>query len=423
MTTPLNQDARVPSPRVGHLGRWVIAGTVVVVAALAWLAWFMASPRPAIVRTAMPAYQDLESSVSSTGRVVPEREFLARASLPALIESIDVHLGEQVQPGQMLVRLKDPYAATRIASAVATLQTNELSNDNVQHGGTQEDRIVLQGDLARAQTEKDSAENSVATLKSLQQAGAASGAEVHAAEIRLQTAEQTLRSINKRISDRFSSRDIASWSARVTEAKSNLTAAKASFASANITSPIEGTVYLIPITSNDFVSTGSELLRVADLSKLQVRANFDEEDIGKLHNGAAVAVHWEGKPERVWHGVIAHAPLAAAIAGMRSVGECIIAITDARGDLPPNTSVTVKVTVDRRQHVLTLPREALHTEDHANFVYRIEKERLVRTPVHVGLMNLESWEIVQGVAPGDRVALHAMEGRDLFEGMTVKALP
>jgi HlyD family secretion protein len=409
--------------RTSHFARWLIAVTFLGVFALAGLVWFLTSPSPVAVYTAAPVVQDLESSVSTVGRVVPEHDFLARASFPALIENIDVRLGQNVRVGQMLVRLKDPYASTRVASAAANLQSNEATSENMQQGGTQEDRIVLQTDLARAQAEKASSERSLATLKSLQEGGAASGAEVHAAELRLQATDQTLQFVTRRISDRYSPRDVASWSAKVAEARSNLSAAKTSFSNVNIASPIAGTVYLIPISGNDFVSTGAELVRVADLSQLQVRASFDEQDIGKLHDGAAVIVHWEGKPEREWHGRIEHAPIAAEIAGTRSIGECIITISDARSDLPPNTSVAVRVTVDRRRHVLTLPREALHSEDHVSFVYRIDKDKLTRTPVRVGLLNLDWWEIVAGVHQGDHVALHATDSRDLFDGMIVKALP
>jgi HlyD family secretion protein len=418
-----NVDALTTPARTSRLGWWWIAGTLLGVVAFAGVIWRLTSSSPVAVRTATPAYQDLESSVTTVGRVVPAHDFLARASFPALIENIDVHLGQTVLVGQMLVRLKDPYASTRVASAVANLQSNEATSENIQRGGTQEDRIVLQTDLARAETEKASAERSLTTLRSLQEVGSASGAEVHAAELRIQAADQTVQLVTKRISDRYGPNDIASWSAKVVEAKSNLSAAKASFANVNIASPIAGTVYLIPISSNDFVGTGAELIRVADLSKLQVKANFDEQDIGKLHDGAAVIVHWEGKPEREWHGRIEHAPIAAEISGTRSVGECVIGISDARNDLPPNTSVTVKVSVDRRAHVLTLPREALHTEEHASFIYRIDNDKLVRTTVQLGLINLDRWEIIGGVRPDDRVALHGTDGRDLYDGMIVKALP
>ena len=401
---------------------WLGAGVLLLVA-LAAAVWLVASPKPDVVKTTTVAYGDLESSVSSSGRVVPEHEFVARASFPGLIDSMDVHLGQVVSPGQVLLRMKDPFAATRVASATAVLQGVEVGNENAHKGGSQEDRIVLGTELERAQADMAAADASLETLKHLQESGAASEAEVRAATQRVEAADAALRNIQDRVSHRFSPRDIASWSAKVSEARSGLAAAKVSFANTNITSPLAGTVYLIPITGNDFVGTGQELLRVADLGKLEVHANFEEAEMGKLHEGAAVQIRWDGRPDRLWHGVIKHAPFAAVISGVRSVGECIITITDARADLPPNTTVNVTVTMDSRQHVPILPREALQTEGGANFVYLVKRDALVRTPVQVGLMNLDHFQVLGGIGPDDHVALHALDNRELFNGMPVRERP
>jgi HlyD family secretion protein len=410
-------------PRPFRRMLWLFVATVLVVAATAYVVWFFAAPEPTLVMVTSPAFQDLESSVSSSGRVVPEHEFTARANFPGLIESIEVQLGQNVRAGELLVRMRDPYAASRVASATAALEATEVTNENVQKGGTQEERLTLQTDLRHAETERLAAQGNLATLKDLQASGAASEAEVTAATHRAEAAEQTLQFVRDRIAHRFSKRDVASWNSKVADAQAGLAAAKASFTNVNITSTIAGTVYLLPIKENDFVSPGAELMRVADLQRLEVHANFDEADMGKLHNGAAVLITWEGKPGRIWHGIIKHSPFAAVMAGVRSVGECIITISDVKSDLPPNTIVNATVTSDQRRHVLTLPREALRTEGNASFVYKLSQGALVRTPVQVGLMNLDHFEIIRGIGPSDSVALHAFDNREFFDGLRVKARP
>lgn len=418
MSEPLHRE---PTRRITPFA-WAVA-VCVLLAAAAVAAWRLLSPSPANVLATSPAFQDIQSSVSTTGRVVPEHEFIARADVPGPLESIDVHLGQEVHPGQLLVRMKDPYAATRVATANAALQTTEVINENMHQGGTQEERMSLRNDLERAQAESAASRSSLDMFLKLQQTGAASDAEVNAARHRVEVADQTMQLVQGRNMQRFSPKDVSSWTAKVSEARSNLASARASLANINITSPIAGTVYLLPITANDFVGVGAELVRVADLQKLEVHANFDEADMGKLHEGAPVQIQWEGKPGRIWHGVIKHAPLAAVMSGVRSVGESIITVTDVRNDLPPNTIVSVKVVFEQRQHVLSLPREALKTEGTANFVYKVVGDKLVRTPVDVGLMNLESFEVRGGLTASDRVALHALDDRPFVNGMQVQVRP
>ena len=122
---------------------------------------------------------------------------------------------------------------------------------------------------------------------------------------------------------------------------------------------------------------------VADLNKIQVHAYFDEPEIGKLAVGQAVKIAWDAKPTQIWHGHISLAPTTVITYGTRNVGECIITVDDARGDLLPNTNVVVTVTTSQRFNALSIPREALHT-DGGDFVYRVVNGKLVRTPVQVG---------------------------------------
>jgi HlyD family secretion protein len=152
---------------------------------------------------------------------------------------------------------------------------------------------------------------------------------------------------------------------------------------------------------------------------MQIRAYFDEPNIGVLAAGQAVKIVWDAKPDQTWHGHISRAPTTVITYGTRNVGECLITVDDARGDLLPNTNVTVTVTTSQRFNVLSIPREALHT-DGGDYVYRIVNGKLVRTPVQVGVVNLIRAEIKKGLNEKDTVALSATTNRELSNGLEVK---
>jgi HlyD family secretion protein len=210
----------------------------------------------------------------------------------------------------------------------------------------------------------------------------------------------------------------------VADARATVDSAKNQFNNANISSPMAGTVYSIKVVPYDFVPVGADLVRVANLNQVQVRAYFDEPEIGKLAAGQPVTITWDGRPDRTWHGHIKQAPIAAMALGPRSVGECIIAVDDAKEDLLPNTNAIVTVTIQKHLHVLTIPRVALRTEGSANYVYRVEDGRLRRTSVNVGLVNLDRAEITSGLSRGDTVVLGAaLGGGELQDGMAVRVEP
>lgn len=371
------------------------------------------------VSTAPAKYQDISQQVSTNGTVLPTSEFQARASWPGIIDKVNVQLGDKVIPGQMLVSMKDPFAISRMTAANAALQGWRLSVDNIQNGGAQEDRIDLHGNLAHAQLEQAQATRALSALQHLQQQGAASAAEVDAAQERLKAANATLETLTRKTTEPYTAADLRNATAHLADAQANVDSAKVQFNNANISSPIAGTVYSISVVPYDWVPVGADLIRVADLRHMEVRAYFDEPEIGKLIAGQPVAITWDGRPGRTWHGHIRQAPIAAMALGPRSVGECIIAVDDTKEDLLPNTNVVVTVTIQQHSHALSIPRAALHTEGPVSYVFCIENGRLRKTQVDTGIVNLDRAEITHGLAENDPVAVNAADYRELRDGLPV----
>jgi HlyD family secretion protein len=396
---------------------WAIFLAIIVIAFVV----LRSSARELIeVRAAAVTHQNLVSSVSTNGKVEPIDEFQAYAPSAGVVAKVYVQVLQKVRAGDLLIKLDDSDAVAKLATANATLRTAEATLHDMEEGGSQEERITLAGDLNRAQLQQKQAASDLAAMKQLEQKGAASAGEVLAAEERLQAANSSVQSVQLRTSQRYSSADKARIEAQVADARAALVAAQSSYGTFNIRTPQAGTVYSIPVSTYDFVPAGETLVAVADLNKMQIHAYFDEPEIGKLAVGQAVKVSWDAKPNQTWHGHISIAPTTVITYGARNVGECIITVDDARGDLLPNTNVIVTVTTAQRFNALSIPREALHT-DGGDFVYRVINGKLVRTPVQVGVAtNLLRAEITGGLTDKDTVALGAINNRELSNGLAVK---
>ena len=356
----------VPSAKPRILQPWQTAVLVTLVLITAGLIYSNTRTR-AQVRVTHPEYADVETSVSTTGAVVPVKDFPARANFTGMVERIYVHLGEKVRAGQPLLQLKDQYAIPRLEKARADLDEAEMNEQNVLHNGSQEDHLESSVDLEKATTEQQQAAASVTMLERLDKRGDVSPAEVEAAQQRLAVANASMKALQQKMHHRYSPEDIATWKARVAAGKASVAAEQISYGNAYITSPIAGTVYILPVERWDFVPAGTDLLHVADLSKVHVRADFEEPDIPKLHIGAPVEITWDGMAGRVWHGHIEQRPLAVNTAGGRRVGRSVIDIDDDNGQLPLNTEVAVSVIVQKHAHVLTVPREALYTDVYGSY--------------------------------------------------------
>jgi HlyD family secretion protein len=102
------------------------------------------------------------------------------------------------------------------------------------------------------------------------------------------------------------------------------------------------------------------------------------------------------------------------------VGEVLVQIDGDDGGLLPDTNVTVTVTTSSQSDVLSIPREALYTENGKSYVFRVVNDELKRTPVVIGTFNLTQAAIISGLKEGDQVATGTTSGQPLQEGVPIK---
>jgi len=371
------------------------------------------------LRVAQATVQDLITTDSTNGKVEPQHNFEAHAPASAVVRALYVHSGDLVPKGKLLLSLDDGTLVAQSSGALAALRSAQAGYQAAQQGGTPEERASQSSEMAKAQTDRDQAQRDLETMKKLAAQGAAAPAEVASARQRLAAAEASLASLQQRQSARYTPDDIARAKATLAQAQSAYAAANTVVAQANVRAPFAGTVYYLPVSVSEYVEPGAMLLEMADLTKLQVRAYFDEPELGALRVGMPVAIKWDALPGREWHGRILHMPSTIITYTTRNVGEVLISVDDADGKLLPNTNVRVTVTEQQLNQVLTIPREALHSEGGRDYVYLLRGGTLHRQDVTKGALNLTQVQIVSGLRAGDTVALSTTNGEPLAEGVPV----
>ncbi len=360
------------------------------------------------------------ATVQTNGKIEPINNFEAHAPAPTTVKRLFVHEGQHVQPGQMLVELDDSDARARAAQALAAIRTADANLHAVRQGGTREEIIATQADLAKARTERDAAQRNLDAMHRLQQSGAASAGEVADAENRLKTAQAQLTMLQERLNSRYAQPDVAKVQAQSEEARAAYAAAEDTVSRANVRAPREGVVYSLPVHEGQFVNGGDLLVQVADISKVQLRAFVDEPDIGKLRDGQLVRVTWDALPGRTWEGTVTQVPSTVVTLGSRNVGQFTCVVNNPDEKLLPNVNVNVNIVVAQHDNVLTVPREAIHEDGGKRFVFQIVDGELRRTPVATSVANLTRMEVTDGLSDNALVALNATNGQPLRAGMSVR---
>jgi HlyD family secretion protein len=402
--------------------RWI--WIVVALVALSLLySYFHTTPLR--VRATSVERGPIRSVVSTNGKIEPIQNFNfeAHAPIATTVKHLLVKEGDHVRKGQLLLQLDDDDIRTQAARAQAQIKSAQADEASLKTGGTQEELIKLNDELANARTTRDAAQRNLEALRRLQQEGAASPGEVRQAEDTLQRAQADLTSLEQKKKERYSQPEAAKIEAEASVAQTAYDASEDALSKSSVRAPFDGIVYSLPVKQGAFVQAGDLLLQVANLSQVLVRAFVDEPDIGRLQPGQKVEVTWDALPGRNWTGTVSTVPSTVKPRGNRNIGEATCTIENPGLRLLPNVNVGVTIMVAEHDNVLTLERDAIHSDDSKPYVYRIVDNRLKQQPVEISLQNLTRVEITSGLDEGSRVALSTDDAKPLFDGAPVKVIP
>lgn len=376
--------------------------------------------KPPIVIVADVTRQDLSANISSNGKVEPVSPFVAHAEFPTFVEKVFATEGQPVHRGQLILTLDSAAVRSQLAQARVDLLAARTDLQNAKAGGPPDQVAQLKGDLAAAKIEVANLERTVKVLQDLVAHQAATQDELAQNQASLEKARANLAALEakKKNMAQAASTAVESAGLRVTQAQSQVESLKEKVRSATVVSPVEGVLYSLPVRAGDYVKVGDTLAEMADLHKVRVRAFVDEPDLGALRVGEKAEITWDARPGQIWSGEVQSVPEQVVERGVRSVGEVVTSVDNAKLDLLPNTNVQVRILVRRRHDTLTVPRESVRDEDDKRYVYVLVGDTLHKREVSVGVASASKYEVLSGLSEGERVAIPG--DRPLRDAMQVR---
>ncbi len=378
------------------------------------------------ISATMPVRRNIVASISSNGKVEPVTPITVRAQLDTFVARVHVLEGQNVKKGELLIELNVKDAASQLAAARVRLLRAQDDLRVATTGGRTDEAARINGDLAKAQAERDRLQRGHDSLTRLLSQGAATKDELAANDLALQKTQSDLNRLEaaKKEFDRQANLDQARYSLAVQQAQSDVAALEDKVQQGRIRAPIDGTLYAMPLHEGDFVKVGDLLAEMADLHKVRVRAFIDEPEMGGLERDEVVKITWDALPNRVWEGRTEIIPKQVVARGSRSVGELLCSVQNSKLELLPNTNVNVRINSKERLNVLGLPRGAVDTENSRRFVFVVKdsvgQTRLEKRPIEVGIADATDYEITSGLREGEVVALPG--DVDFHDGMRVKVV-
>jgi HlyD family secretion protein len=365
----------------------VIKKIVLVMAVLGVLLgvlWVMTKGNnKALPKTEVVKKGDIVDSVTATGRVNPVVSVSVGTQITGIIQKIHVDYNDKVKKGQVLIELDREVFKSRLVEAEAEVR-------------------ALRAELKKAEAEFRKDEAEFERVKGLYEKGYISAND-------FDTAKYNMESLG-------ASRD--SGAANLARAEASLEEARENLRKTTITSPIDGVVLTRDVQEGQTVSASLQaptLLTVGDLGEMEVHANVDEADVGRVKVGQRVAFNVDSYPEREFEGKVFKIYYSPQIEQNVVTYDVLVRVKNEGLLLRPGMTANVRVIINERKGVLVVPTRALRVRmpgaegegAEGPHVWVLERGTPVRRPVKIGLGDSENFEVLEGLKEGDRVLVEA----------------
>jgi len=154
----------------------------------------------------------------------------------------------------------------------------------------------------------------------------------------------------------------------IVRATTNVDLAKQRLEDATVIAPVSGTIIEKPVSlgqviasATGSVSGGTTLLKMADLTKVRMRALVNETDIGSVKSGQSARVTVDAYPERPFQGTVEKIEPQAVVQQSVTMFPVIISLDNREGFLKPGMNGEVSMLVERRENVVAVSNDAVRT--------------------------------------------------------------
>jgi HlyD family secretion protein len=339
-------------------------------------------------------------TITANGKIQPEMEVKISPDVSGEIVELTIKEGYEVKKGDLLLRIKpDIYISQKDRSMAA------ISSARAR--------------LAQAEAQYTQADLSFKRSKQLFNEQTISKSDYEQAEASYTVAKSEV--------------DAAKYSVISTEA--SLKEANENLIKTSIYAPMSGTVSMLLVELGERVAgtnlmAGTEMLRVADLSRMEAQVEVNENDIVKVSLGDTALIEVDAYLDRKFKGIVTEIANSAKTTGVSAdqvtnfdvkilvLPDSYQSLVDAGDKNPfrPGMSASVDIQTESKSDIVTVPIQAVTTrrdttknvstasgKDIRTLIFITDGKYALAKDVKTGIQDNNYIEILSGVSENDRV--------------------
>jgi HlyD family secretion protein len=270
--------------------KWVIISLVALIIILVVLkkAGLLGKDQGIKVTSEKVTKRTIIETVNASGKIYPVIEVKISPDISGQIVELNVAEGDSVKKGQVLARIYGDIYATQRDQAAAIVNQQAAQEANAT------------ASLGAMQAQLDQAKKTYVMQKELYDGKVISANEFNTADAAYKSALANFNAAKQ---------GIAASQASVQSARAALAKANKDISLATLVSPMDGVVDLLSVKKGERVvgssmMAGTEMMRIADLNKIEVRVDVGENDIPKVHIGDSATIEVDAYNDRKFAGKV-----------------------------------------------------------------------------------------------------------------------
>lgn len=320
--------------KTGKRWLWILITLTVIVGAGVWFAIAGKGDEQVAVSVEKIGTRTITQTVSAIGKLQPEVMVKISSEASGEIVYLGVRDGDDVKPGQLLVRIKPDMMQSMLAQTRASAEATKMS-------------------ITVAKADVDRTEADLKRVSELYKKQFASREEFDRATAAYQSA-----------SGRY-----AQTQADYERARGALQETIVNVNKTTISAPMAGTVTYLGVESGEKVvgtaqMQGTEIMRIADLSTMNAWVDVDENDVAQISVGDTARIKVDALPDVPLRGVVYEISHSPKVSGQGTQEEVVnfqvrIRIIDPEQRMRPGMSCSVDIETETRSNVLAVPIQSV----------------------------------------------------------------
>ena len=362
------------------------------------------------VRVAKAEKQTIATQVSALGTVTPHDSAQVSAKISAQIKQMPILKNRVVHAGDVVAVLESRDLQAQRNEAAAALNEAQANARSIETGTIPQNNAQDQKALRDARAAAANARAIYERRQALYAQGGISKKDLEASQFDLTKAEDDLRLAEQTIALRTTAlnpNDRAQAQARVNEAAQHLGTLDAQLSYATIRAPITGVVTDQALYEGSFVSSGTTLVTIADISEVIVKAPFSDTVAAQLKVGDSATVTPTDTPGEPMTGQVTL--ISRAVDPANRTVEVWVTLGNGAGRLRANGAAQVTVAANSRTNAVVVPSSAVTLEatnaDEGTVMVVDAANVAHETKVTVGIRTNDTMEITEGLQGGETVVI------------------